>query len=137
VLFGQVYSEYNTLKNHQDEFKQEETIDRSAFIKILLIVLSFSKFGHFVSVYEGMGFFIMMMRQCMIGLIPFVMVFIILLNFFVVMYSVLDTEITGELLTPGAMETVGYYGMMNLAVLRNSVGKLNYPAYGGLVKKFE
>ena len=38
----------------------------------------------------------------MIGLIPFVMVFIILLNFFVVMYSVLDTEITEELLTPGA-----------------------------------
>lgn len=27
--------------------------------------------------------------------------------------------------------------MMNLAVLRNSVGKLNYPAYGGLVKTFQ
>ena len=73
----------------------------------------------------------------MIGLVPFVMVFIILLNFFVVMYSVLDTEITEELLTPGAMDSLGYYGMMNLAVLRNSVGKLNYPAYGRLAKEYK
>jgi len=84
----------------------------SDLIKLMLIVFSFTKFGHFVSVYEGMGYFILMMQECMAGLIPFVMIFFALVSLFSVLYAVLETELTEEMQTPGAIESLGYAGLL-------------------------
>lgn len=50
------------------------------------------------------------------------------------MYTVMETEIDEELLTPGAIESIGSYGLMFVAVWRNSVGKLGYPNYDNMIK---
>jgi len=43
-------------------------------------------------------------------------------------------DIDEELTTPGAEWSMGYYGLLFLAVWRNSVGKLGVPNYERLVK---
>lgn len=65
---------------------------------------------------------------------PFVVCYIFFGNFFVILYAVMGVEIDGELLTEGTPEYLGYYGMLYLAVWRNSVGKLGFPAYGSMIK---
>jgi len=41
----------------------------------------------------------------------------------------MEVDIDEELTTAGTPESLGYYGMLFLAVWRNSVGKLGMPNY--------
>lgn len=54
---------------------------------------------------------------------------------FVVLYAVMEVEIDDELKTFGAEETMGYFGLLYLAVWRNSVGKLGFPNYRKLADR--
>ena len=70
----------------------------------------------------------------MYDLRPFIVGYMFFVQLFVVMYSVMDTEVDEELLTPGSLESIGSYGLMIVAVWRNSVGKLGYPCYKNIIK---
>ena len=104
------------------------------FVKIWLILLTFLKFVHLIIVYQEFGFFIKMITQSLWDLRPFVVCYIFFGNFFVVLYAVMEVEIDGELLTEGTRESLGYYGLLYLAVWRNSVGKLGFPGYASIVE---
>lgn len=41
----------------------------------------------------------------------------------------MEVEIDQELLTVGVEDSLGYFGLLFLAVWRNSVGKLGFPNY--------
>jgi hypothetical protein len=99
------------------------------FVKIWLILLSFLKVIHFIIVYEEFGFFIKMITQSLYDLQPFVICYIFFTNFFVILYAVMEVDIDEELTTVGTPESLGYYGMLFLAVWRNSIGKLGVPNY--------
>lgn len=60
---------------------------------------------------------------------PFFICYIFFTNFFVILYAVMEVDIDEELTTVGTPESLGYYGMLFLAVWRNSVGKLGVPNY--------
>ena len=66
---------------------------------------------------------------------PFFICYIFFVNFFVILYAVMEVEIDGELLTKGSEESLGYYGLLFLTVWRNSVGKLGAPNYVKLAKQ--
>jgi len=105
------------------------------FIKIFLIILSFLKVIHFIVVFEEFGFFVKLFTKCLADLKPFVVTYLCFCNFFVVLYSVCDVDIDEELTTPGSEWSIGYYGLLFLAVWRNSVGKLGMPNYERLTKE--
>lgn len=123
------------IRDESEDTQERHKVENSTYLKIILIMLSFSKCIHFAAVYEGFGYFVKMMTECLYGLIPFIMVFFAFINFFVVLFAVLDVEVDDELLTPGSRESLGYYGLTALSVLRNSVGKLGFPAYHQLATK--
>ena len=89
---------------------------------------------HLLIVYEEFGFFIKMITFCMRDLKPFFISYLFFCNFFVTLYAVMGVDIDDELLTPGASEYLSKYGLLFLAVWRNSVGKLGLPNYDALVK---
>lgn len=105
------------------------------FVKIWLIMLTFLKFVHLIIVYENFGFFIKMVTMSLYDLRPFIISYIFFANFFVILYAVMEVEIDDELLTPGSRYSLGYYGLMFLAVWRNSVGKLGLPNVEPIVEK--
>ena len=104
-------------------------------MKIWLIVLTFLKFVHLLNVYEEFGFFIKMVTMSLFDLRPFIISYIFFCNFFVILYAVMEVEIDDELLTDGSRYSLGYYGLLFLAVWRNSVGKLGLPNVEPLIKK--
>jgi len=55
-------------------------------------------------------------------------------NFFVILYAICSVDIDDELLTPGSEWSLGYYGLLFLAVWRNSTGKLGMPNYDKLIE---
>ena len=91
---------------------------------------------HFIIVFEEFGFFIKMITQSLWDLRPFVICYFFFGNFFVVLYAVMGVGIDGELLTEGTEESLGYYGLLYLAVWRNSVGKLGFPSYKNLAENY-
>jgi len=70
-----------------------------------------------------------MVTTCLSDLKPFIITYFCFGNFFVVLYAVLEVQIDEELTTPGAEWSMGYYGLLFLAMWRNSVGKLGMPNY--------
>jgi len=62
-------------------------------------------------------------------LTPFLCTYLVFCNFFVTLYAVIGVEADEELLTPGSKESLNQYGLLFLAVWRNSVGKLGVPGY--------
>ena len=60
---------------------------------------------------------------------PFLCTYLVFCNFFVTLYAVIGVEADEELLTPGSKESLNQYGLLFLAVWRNSVGKLGVPGY--------
>lgn len=113
----------------QAEQERSTTFKIDPFVKIWLILLSFLKVVHFIIVYEEFGFFIKMITQSLFDLRPFVICYIFFVNFFVILYAVMGVQIDDELLTAGALDSLGYYGLLFLAVWRNSIGKLGMPNY--------
>ena len=103
------------------------------FVKIWLILLTFLKCIHLIIVFEEFGFFIKMITMSLYDLRPFIICYLFFVNFFVTLYAVMDVEIDEELSTIGAAESLGYYGLLFLAVWRNSVGKLGVPGYEGII----
>lgn len=79
-----------------------------------------------------------MLTICLHDLIPFIINYIIFLNFFAILYATLGVEIHDELNLSidnhAAIEYMGYYGMLIVTVYRNSVGKLGYAKYTMLIK---
>ena len=47
----------------------------------------------------------------------------------------MEVEIDGELLTVGSEDSLGYYGLLFLAIWRNSVGKLGFPGYDHIAEQ--
>lgn len=70
-----------------------------------------------------------MITQSLYDLRPFFICYIFFTNFFVILYAVMEVQIDEELLTKGSEDSLGYYGLLFLAVWRNSVGKLGVPNY--------
>lgn len=64
------------------------------------------------------------------------MAYICFVNFFTVLYAVVDVEIDDELITSGSEDSLGYYGLLFLAVWRNSIGKLGVPKYQRVADKY-
>lgn len=98
-------------------------------------MLTFLKFVHLLIVYEEFGFFIKMVTMSLYDLRPFIITYICQVNFFVILYAVMEVEIDDELLTDGSRDSIGYYGLLFLAVWRNSIGKLGLPNVDPLIKK--
>lgn len=96
--------------------------------------MTFLKVIHFIIVFEEFGFFIKMITQSLWDLRPFIVIYIFFICLFVVLYAVMKVEIDDELLLPGTEESLGYFGLLFLAVWRNSVGKLGFPNYDELTK---
>lgn len=119
----------------QAEKEQNKKFKIDPFVKIWLILLSFLKVVHFIIVYEEFGFFIKMITQSLSDLRPFVICYIFFTNFFVILYAVMGVQIDDELLTAGARESLGYYGLLFLAVWRNSIGKLGMPNYKNIAEQ--
>ena len=90
-------------------------------VKIFLLLLSFLKCIHFVVVFEEFGFFVKMVTCCVADLAPFFLGFFLFLNVFATLNSVMNVEPDPELETPGTRESLGYFGLMLLEVLRNSM----------------
>ena len=71
--------------------------DYNIFIGIFLIVLSFGKCLHFVTVYEEFGFFVKMLTLCLKDLMPFIFSYIFFGVFFAMLYAGIGVEIDDEL----------------------------------------
>lgn len=91
------------------------------FIKIFLVILSFVKSLHFLTVFEELGFFVIMVLQSFIDLIPFVISYLFFQSFFATVFAVLKVDIDGEVASGVGL---GYFLSLYLMVWRNSVGKL-------------
>ena len=99
------------------------------FIKIQLVALSFAKTLHFITVYEDLGFFVIMVQRSFIDLIPFIMSYLFFQCFWATVFAVLKVEIDGEVASAVGL---GYFGSLFLMVWRNSTGKLGLQSYSGL-----
>lgn len=97
-----------------------------------MIVLSFIKLLHFVSVFEGTGFFLTMLQRCTRDLYPFLFSYLLFCCFFAVLYATMRVEIDGELEHAHGLPL---FGMLFLVVWRNSVGKLGFARYDKLFEK--
>ena len=91
------------------------------FIKIQLVALSFAKTLHFITVYEELGFFVIMVTRSFIDLIPFIMSYLFFQCFWATLFAVLKVEIDEEVASAVGL---GYFGSLFLMVWRNSTGKL-------------
>lgn len=71
------------------------------------------------------------------NLIPFFVSYCFFILFFGVMFITTEVEIDGEIKTDngGQESSLGYYGLVMLGVLRNSVGKLGFFRYDEIVKR--
>lgn len=120
---------------HDDVDEAAGTIDKGedymSFVQIFLIVLSFGKCLHFVTVYEEFGFFVKMLTMCLHDLLPFIFSYIFFGVFFSMLYAGIGVEIDDELASGIGL---GYFGLLYLSVWRNSVGKLGFVRYGTLMK---
>ena len=99
---------------------------------MILIVTSFMKTLHFVTVFEELGFFIKMLQVCIIDLIPFICSFVTLGAFFAILFAELDVEIDDEII--GGQDGLGYFGLLFLSVWRNGLSKIGYYKYEKLFK---
>ena len=122
-----VHEDLDALKGLQDD-----GADYISFVKIFLIILSFGKCLHFVSVYEEFGFFIKMLTLCLNDLLPFIFSYIFFGVFFSMLYAGIQVEIDSELASGIGL---GYFGLLYLSVWRNSVGKLCFVRYGDIMTK--
>jgi hypothetical protein len=104
--------------------------DYNSFVQIFLIMLSFGKCLHFVTVYEEFGFFIKMLTLCLKDLLPFIFSYIFFGVFFSMLYAGIGVEIDDELASGIGL---GYFGLLFLSVWRNSVGKLGFVRYGAIM----
>ena len=111
---------------------KSDDYDYTPFLKIGMIVLSFIKLIHFVSVFEGIGFFITMLQRCTEDLYPFLFSYLLFCCFFAVLYATMKVEIDGEL---AHAHSLGPFGTLFLVVWRNSVGKLGFARYETLYSK--
>lgn len=117
--------------------REERGFTLSKFMRLMLILTSILKVVHFIAVYDQFGFFIKMLTVCLWDLIPFIINYIIFVNFFAIIYVSLGVEISDELDLPvdnhAGLQYLGYYGMLILTVYRNSVGKLGFAKYNQLI----
>ena len=89
---------------------------------MILIVTSFMKSLHFVTVFEEFGFFTKMLELCIIDLIPFICSFVSMGLFYAILMAVLQVEIDDEII--GGKDGLGYFGLLYLSVWRNGLSKL-------------
>ena len=97
-----------------------------------MIILSFGKCLHFVTVYEEFGFFVKMLTLCLNDLLPFIFSYIFFGVFFSMLYAGIGVGIDDELASGIGL---GYFGLLYLSVWRNSVGKLGFVRYEGIMAK--
>ena len=115
----------------------ETNFDFEEFIRVLLIWASLLKLIHYVFIYERFGHLIRMIIDMLHGLIPFFVSYSFFIIFFAVLFLTAEVEIDEEINTEDGkqLETLGYFGLVILAVMRNSVGKLGFFRYDEVVKK--
>lgn len=101
------------------------------YIKMILIVLTYLKCLHFVSVFEEFGFFLKMLEVCTYDLIPFTISFVGFGMFFAILYAILEVEIDEEII---GGKGIGYFGLLFLSVWRNGLSKIGYPRYSYLAR---
>ena len=65
-------------------------------MKLLIVLLAFTKVLFFIRIFERFGLLLNMMRYCLYDLIPFICCFITLLFVFSICFVVLNMEIDGE-----------------------------------------
>jgi hypothetical protein len=99
------------------------------FIKMILIVLTYLKTLHFVTVFEEFGFFLKMLEVCTYDLLPFTVSFIVFAMFFAIMYAILGVEPDSEI---SGGTGIGYFGLLLVSVWRNGLSKIGYPVYDHL-----
>ena len=98
---------------------------------MILIVLTYLKTLHFVSVFEEFGFFLKMLEVCTYDLLPFTVSFIVFGMFFAIMYAILGVEPHEEIIGGTG---IGYFGLLFVSVWRNGLSKIGYPVYDYLFK---
>jgi hypothetical protein len=99
---------------------------------MILIVLTYLKTLHFVSIFDEFGFFLKMLEICTYDLYPFIISFVGFGLFFAIIYAVLNVEIDDEII--GGLDGLGYFGLLFLSVWRNGLSKIGYPRYYSLME---
>jgi hypothetical protein len=98
---------------------------------MILIVLTYLKTLHFVSIFEEFGFFLKMLEICTYDLYPFIISFVGFGLFFAIIYATLEVEIDDEI--KSGLVGLGYFGTLFLSVWRNGLSKIGYPRYHYLI----
>ena len=74
----------------------DETSGLIPEMKLLIVLLAFTKVLFFIRIFERFGLLLNMMKYCLEDLIPFICCFITLLFVFSICFVVLNMEIDGE-----------------------------------------
>lgn len=109
-------------------------------LRILLIWASFIKCLNSMTIYRRFGQLVSMIRDMLKGLYTFIISYVFFILFFAIQFAELEVQIDEELNTNDGgeedpkgygfqSEYMRYFGMIIVAVYRNSVGKLGFFNY--------
>lgn len=104
-------------------------------LKLVNILLSFMKLLFLIRIIDTFGFLIQMLIFVLNDLTPFILTYIIFLNFFSVCFIVLDCDIDGEI--QNQVPVLSHYEQMLLQVYRTALGELSMPAFSRIMKKYK
>jgi hypothetical protein len=113
-------------------FEIESILKFSTLLKLIIVLLMFSKLLFFIRIFERFGFLVEMIYNCLVDLIPFISCFITFLIFFSICLICLNTEIDSEV---DEAQKIGYVAKTVLQAFRTSIGELGMPRYTNIINQ--